>query len=164
MEGSLCCCPILEAYDHGCMLIRWIWNRALPHYPLEVETDKSDITDSSFVRFAISAISWLQTGGFLWLTGSICKCFELISGHHFQLPLWTDCKIWGAMEHRTYAADSPRSISTTKPYNLLIQLVQSLVLDQQHYQFPSSFFIEVATQTDLWYGWGFYINGLSTAS
>ncbi|KAF9664917.1 hypothetical protein SADUNF_Sadunf16G0067700 [Salix dunnii] len=84
---STCCCPILKAYDHGCMLIRWIWNRALPHYPLEVETDKSDITDTSFVLFAINAISWLQNGGFVWLTGSICKCFELISGRHFRLPL-----------------------------------------------------------------------------
>ncbi|KAJ6750003.1 hypothetical protein OIU85_000613 [Salix viminalis] len=64
------------------MMKQWIYGfgiEPLPHYPLEVETDKSDITDSSFVRFAISAISWLQNGGY--------QCFELISGHHFQLPL-----------------------------------------------------------------------------
>jgi len=69
------------------VLTGWIWNRAAPHYALEVETDKSDMADTSFARFAINAFSWLQISGFVWLPGSVCKWSELMSGRRFQLPV-----------------------------------------------------------------------------
>jgi len=69
------------------VLTGWIWNRAAPHYALEVETDKSDMADTSFARFAINAFSWLQMSGFVWLPGSVCKWSELMSGRRFQLPV-----------------------------------------------------------------------------